>query len=180
MLGAEGQVKRADHFPSRAAHSGRSCYTKASMRAAAIDLGRVRVGLAVSDELGAIAHPRPTLDGRDTGRLVASLAKIAAAEGIDLFVVGLPRTLRGDDGPAARQARAFALRLSRDTGIKVELLDERWTTKEAYSRLAEQGLDQRKARLRVDSAAAAIVLQTWLDRARWTDPQDHDDGRRTP
>jgi putative Holliday junction resolvase len=145
------------------------------MRAAAIDLGRVRVGLAVSDELGAIAHTRACLDGRDTGRLVASLSRIATDEGIDLFIVGLPRTLRGGEGPAARQARAFAHRLSLNTGIRVELVDERWTTKEAYTRLAEQGLDRRKARSRVDSAAAAIVLQAWLDRARRHDQGDRDD-----
>ncbi|MBN1610497.1 MAG: Holliday junction resolvase RuvX [Polyangiaceae bacterium] len=148
------------------------------MRAAAIDLGRVRVGLAVSDELGAIAHTRPCLPGHDAGRLVASLSRIAGDEGIDLFIVGLPRTLRGHEGPAARQARAFAQRLSRDTGIRVELMDERWTTKEAYSRLAEQGLDQKKARSRVDSAAAAIMLQAWLDRARCNDAGDHDDDER--
>jgi putative Holliday junction resolvase len=148
------------------------------MRAAAIDLGRVRVGLAVSDELGAIAHTRACLDGRDTGRLVVSLSRIAVEEGIDLFVVGLPRTLRGGEGPAARQARAFAERLSRDTGIRVELMDERWTTKEAYSRLAAQGVGQKKARSRVDSAAAAIMLQAWLDRARRNQPGASDDDER--
>ena len=148
------------------------------MRAAAIDLGRVRVGLAVSDELGAIAHTRDSLDGRDTGRLVALLSKVASDEGIDLFIVGLPRTLGGGEGPAARQARAFARRLSRDTGIRVELMDERWTTKEAYRRLAEQGLGQKKARSRVDSAAAAIVLQGWLDRTRRNAQGAHDDDER--
>jgi putative Holliday junction resolvase len=133
------------------------------MRAAAIDLGRVRVGLAVSDELGAIAHTRASLDGRDTGRLLTVLAKLASDEGIELFVVGLPRTLRGAEGPAARQVRVFAQRLSEQTGVRIILMDERWTTREAYARLSEQGLRQKKARSRVDSAAAAILLQAWLD-----------------
>jgi putative holliday junction resolvase len=136
------------------------------VRAAAIDLGKVRVGLAVADELGFLAHPRPFLDGRHPGRLVEALAILASEEGIDLFVVGLPRTLSGEEGPAARRARDFAERLRHRTGLRVELVDEWLSTREAMSRLRDQNLDGRAARQRIDSAAAAIVLQSWLDARR--------------
>jgi putative holliday junction resolvase len=136
------------------------------VRAAAIDLGKVRVGLAVADELGLFAHPRRYLDGGDPGRVVETLARLAADEGIELFLVGLPRSLSGEEGPSARRARQFAERLERRTGLRVELVDERLTTKEAMSRLRDQNLDGREARQRVDSAAAAILLQSWLDAQR--------------
>ncbi len=133
------------------------------MRAAGIDLGTVRVGLAVSDELGLLAHPRPHLDGRNSGRLVEALVRIAEDEGIDAFVVGLPRTLSNREGLPARRARQFARALAKATGRTVELLDERLTTVEARARLREQGLSDREARQRIDSAAAAVLLQSWLD-----------------
>ncbi len=130
----------------------------------------MRVGLAVADELGLLAHPRRYLDGGDPGRLVETLARLAAEEGIEVFLVGLPRSLSGEEGPPARRARQFAQRLERRTGLRVELLDERLTTKEAMSRLRDQNLDGREARQRVDSAAAAILLQSWLDAHRPESP----------
>lgn len=133
------------------------------MRAAGIDYGKVRVGVAVSDELGLLAHPRPHLDGRDPGRVVESLVRLAAQEHIDLFVVGLPRGLDGREGPPARRARRFAERLKARSGASVELLDEWLSTRQASARLREQGLDARRARERIDSAAAAVLLQSWLD-----------------
>lgn len=133
------------------------------MRAAAIDFGRVRVGIAVADELGVLAHPRPHLDGRNPMRLLESLAELARLEGITVFLVGLPKTLAGREGPPARRARRFAERLRQRTALSVELVDERLTTREARQRLAEQGLGEREARSRVDSAAAAVMLQCWLD-----------------
>jgi putative Holliday junction resolvase len=136
------------------------------MRAAAIDFGKVRVGLAVADELGLMAHPRPHLDGRDLRALLAALTTLAEAEGIELFLVGLPRKLRGDEGPPARRARRFAETLASRTGRRVELVDEWLSTTEARARLREQGLDERALRGRVDSAAAAVLLQSWLDGRR--------------
>ena len=133
------------------------------MRAAGIDLGRVRVGLAVTDELGSMAHPRPHLDGSDPGRLVEALVTLAKAEGIDVFVVGLPRSLSGEEGPGAVSARRFARRLAEESNVRVELVDEWLTTREAATRLRAQGLSDREARSRIDSAAAAVMLQSWLD-----------------
>ena len=133
------------------------------MRAAAIDLGKVRVGLAVADELGVMAHPRPYLDGRNPKRLLDALSAVAAEDGIGLFLVGLPRALGGSEGAPARRARKFAAELAARTGRRVELVDEWLSTKEARGRLRDQGLRERELRARVDSAAAAVILQSWLD-----------------
>jgi putative Holliday junction resolvase len=140
------------------------------MRAAAVDLGAVRVGLAVADELGLLAHPRPHLDGRDPVALLARLSALVEEEGVDVFVVGLPRTLRGQEGVPARRAREFAERLKQRTGVRVELVDEWLTTREARARLHQQGLTERAQRSRIDSAAAAVLLQSWLDGQRGESP----------
>lgn len=140
------------------------------MRAAAVDFGTVRVGLAVGDELGLIAHPRPHLDGRDPLRVVRELTELAREEGIQVFVVGLPRGLRGQEGLSARRARKFAERLGRQSGVRVILLEEWLTTREAKGRLREQGLSERSQRERIDSAAAAILLQSYLDSERERGP----------
>lgn len=139
-------------------------------RAAAIDLGASRVGLAVADELGWLAHPRPFLDGKNQKALLERLRELVAREHIDHFLVGLPRTLDGREGPAARRARQFAAELARSTGCSVEMIDERLSTVQAQARLHEQGLDTRGSRTRIDSASAAVLLQSWLDarRARTT------------
>ena len=139
------------------------CYAANRMRAAAIDLGKVRVGVAVADELGLMAHPRPHLDGRNRRALLESLAGLAEEEGISIFLVGLPRTLRGGEGPPARRARRFASELGARTGRRIELVDERLSTREARTRLKDQGMTERELRGRLDSAAAALLLQAWLD-----------------
>lgn len=136
------------------------------VRAAGVDVGKVRVGVAVADELGLLAHPRAHLDGRDPRRALDALAALAEAEKIELFVVGLPRSLGGEEGPAARRARKFGRALGARTGLRIEFYDEWLSTREARSRLREQGVDDRAARERIDSAAAAVVLQSWLDGRR--------------
>jgi putative Holliday junction resolvase len=136
------------------------------MRAAAVDLGKVRVGLAVADELGLMAHPRPHLDGRDPRRVIGQLARLAETEGIAVFLVGLPRQLNGKEGVAAGRARRFADALAQRTSARVELVDEWLSTVEAQARLREQGMNGRETRQRVDSAAAAVLLQSWLDGQR--------------
>lgn len=133
------------------------------MRVAAIDLGSVRVGIAVSDELGLMAHPRPPLKGGDRAAVIEALRRLAAEEGVERFLVGLPRHLDGSEGRAARDARSFAQALAKTTGIEVDLCDEWLTTRQAHHRLREGGNRQRDTRGRIDGAAAAILLQSWLD-----------------
>ena len=135
------------------------------MRAAAIDLGAVRVGLAVADDLGLLAHPRPFLDGKNQAALLRALQALQVEEKLEVFVLGLPRELNGREGPAAKRARAFAAKLEQATPAQVELYDEWLSTREAAGRLRAQGLNSKQQRGRIDSAAAAVLLQSWLDRA---------------
>jgi putative Holliday junction resolvase len=132
-------------------------------RTCALDLGRVRVGVAIDDELGLMAHPRGTLDGRDPRALVEQLRALAEEENVARFVVGLPLDMRGGEGQAARQARAMAQRIADGTGRAVELWDERLTTVQAARALAASEVRGKKARARIDEAAACAILQGWLD-----------------
>jgi putative Holliday junction resolvase len=135
-------------------------------RAAAIDLGKARVGVAVADELGLMAHARPFLDGRSRKVLLAALVELAREEHIERFLVGLPLTMRGEEGPAARRAVAFAHALADAAGVEVELCDERLTTVEAARLLHDGGMKAREQKGRIDGAAAAVLLQSWLDSRR--------------
>ena len=136
------------------------------MRVAAIDLGKVRVGVAVSDDLGLLAHPRAPLSAKSPKELVSELRKMAHAEGIERFLVGLPLDRMGLEGREARRARRFAQRLSDETGKLVELVDERLSTVQAARRLRDRGVSAKRGRGKIDGEAAAVILQTWLDRAR--------------
>jgi len=146
------------------------------MRSAAVDYGKVRIGLAVSDELGLLAHARPYLNGTNPGQVVDGLTQLAKEESIEVFVVGLPRRLDGSEGTSARRARSFAEKLQQRSGKQVILLDERLTTKQAGSQLRAMGHSARDQREIIDSVSAALLLQTYLDahnakrKARGTPP----------
>jgi putative Holliday junction resolvase len=135
-------------------------------RTCALDLGSVRVGVAIDDELGLLAHPRGTLNVRDTGALLGALKGFADEHAIARFVVGLPLDMGGGEGMAARRARAMAQRIADATGRPVELWDERLTTVQAKRSLAASEVRGKKARARVDEAAACAILQSWLDSRR--------------
>lgn len=132
-------------------------------RVCAVDLGKVRVGIAVSDELLVLAHPRRALDGSNRNALLAALSALAEEEGITRFVVGYPVEMAGGHGAAAERAHKFALALKSATGREVELVDERLTTVEASRRLSEAGKQKKAQKKAIDSAAAAVLLQAWLD-----------------
>ncbi len=137
-------------------------------RACALDLGGARVGVAIDDDLGMMAHPRGALDGRDRKRLLAELARLAADEGITRFIVGLPLDMTGGEGDAARKARALAQEIADATGCEVELFDERLTTRQAKRALDASEVPGRKQRALIDEASATAILQAWLDGANAT------------
>jgi putative Holliday junction resolvase len=139
------------------------------VRVLAIDYGERRLGLALSDEAGEFAFPAGSLARRGGERDLAALRELAAERGVARVVVGLPLHMDGRAGPEARAAEAFAAAVGRATGLPVELLDERWTTREAERALREQGLVGRRGRKRresVDSVAAALILRAYLERRR--------------
>ena len=102
-----------------------------------IDYGSRRIGLAISDPDGVFAFPAGWLERRGGGQDLAALREIAEARDVVQIVVGLPIHMNGREGPEARAARAFAESLGRETGRKVDLFDERWTTREAERALRE-------------------------------------------
>lgn len=135
-------------------------------RVAALDYGKARIGVAVSDELGMLAHPRAPLDARRPKDVDRALAELVREDGVTRFLVGLPRNLSGTDGTHAEEARAFAQRVADVTGCDVELVDERWTTTAAKRELRASGVSSKKERPLVDGVAASLMLQAWLDRSR--------------
>ena len=132
-----------------------------------IDVGAVRVGVAICDPDGVLATPLVTVprdaDGGSDLRAIAELVTEYEAIGV---VVGLPRTLAGREGSAAEAARAFADALAGVLDVPVELSDERLTTVVATQQLRERGVKGRKQRAVVDQAAAVAILQGWLDANR--------------
>ncbi len=133
----------------------------------ALDLGRVRIGVAIDDELGSMAHPRGTLDASNRPRMLEELRALALASNVSRIVVGLPLDMRGGEGDAARGARTMAQAIADATGLDVELWDERMTTQVAQRALATSEVRGKKARARIDEAAAVAILQSWLEaRAR--------------
>ncbi|MGH7270568.1 MAG: Holliday junction resolvase RuvX [Polyangiaceae bacterium] len=132
-------------------------------RVCGLDPGRARVGVAIDDELGILAHPRGTLDPRDRAAFAAGVRALADAEDVTRFIVGLPLHLSGGEGQAARDARAMAQRVADATGRIVELWDERLSTVQAARSLAASEVRGRRARAHIDEAAACAILQSWLD-----------------
>ncbi len=138
----------------------------ASGRTCGLDLGAARVGVAIDDELGLMAHPRGALDGRDRKALLTALRKLADEETVVRFVVGLPLDMHGGEGAAARRARETAQAIANATGRDVELWDERLTTVQANRALRDSGVRGRDRRERIDEAAACAILQAWMDARR--------------
>jgi putative Holliday junction resolvase len=135
------------------------------MRILAIDYGTRRVGLALSDETGTIAQPLGFLSAEPASKLFDLLKKTVAERKVAEIVVGIPRNMNGTYGPAADQARDFAAALQQLVTVPIKTWDERLTTVQANRFLIETGMRREKRRERVDQTAAAILLQSYLDRA---------------
>jgi putative Holliday junction resolvase len=138
-----------------------------------VDVGKVRVGVALSDPDGILATPLATVS-RDLGAAansvpadIAELVRLVSEHEAVQVVVGLPVRLDGSEGDAATDIRAYAQRLARAVGdVPVVLSDERMSTVVATRRLAERGVRGKRQRAVVDQAAAVEILQSWLDAQR--------------
>lgn len=134
------------------------------MRAVGIDLGRRRIGVAVSDATGVLASPHCVVRrSGDTGTDHRRLAALVADLGAEVVVVGLPLSLGGGAGPAAQAAGAEAEALAAVVGVPVETYDERLTTVSAERALRAGGTKARDRKDVIDKVAAAVMLQAWLD-----------------
>lgn len=146
------------------------------MRILAIDVGRRRVGLAISDPTRTLARPLATVavtPGNLVHRIVAEVGRLAAEDdGLCEIVVGLPVRLDGSPNEQTAFVSAFVDALRAETAIAVVTEGERLTSHDADTRLAETEPDWRKRKARLDAAAAAVILQDYLDRRRSTPPAD--------
>jgi len=137
------------------------------VRALGVDFGEVRIGLAVSDETGTLASPVGTLVRRRGKRPpLKAMEEVALAHKVEAVVFGLPLELSGEPSPWTREVEEVAGRLGARLGIPVHLVDERMSSVRAERAVRSSGLPlkKREEKGRVDAAAAAMILQDWLDR----------------
>jgi putative Holliday junction resolvase len=132
-----------------------------------IDFGERRTGVALSDPTGTLASPLETIERRSGQRLpLKALEEIARAHEVTHLVVGIPLDLRGEETEWARRIRTAGDELARRLGVPVAYVDERFTSVQARRAVRSAGLPriERERKDRVDRAAAALMLQGWLDR----------------
>ena len=138
----------------------------APKRVLAIDYGRKRIGLAISDELALIAQPLTTLVRTNRQNDIRRLRQICRDREIARIVVGSPLHIRGETSPMSEEAARFAARLRKESGIPVDLQDERLTSWEAGQMAAKLKSSSRPNRAPLDHLAAAIILREYLEGKR--------------
>ena len=132
----------------------------------AVDLGKTRTGLAVCDPSEFLASPVGTAPSYRQEELLEKICAEAAARGVEAFVVGLPRNMDGSEGESAAAARGFAEALSRRSGLSAALWDERLATVSAHNALNQTDTRGKKRKAVVDTVAATMILQNYLDYRR--------------
>jgi putative holliday junction resolvase len=138
-------------------------------RVLALDVGSRRLGVAVSDPTGTVATPLATVPRRTPAADAGTLGKLAGEQQARTVVAGLPVSLSGREGPAARDVRAYVEQLRELLpDLEFELVDERLSTVSAERALVEGGVRRRARRQVVDQVAASVFLQAWLDARRHT------------
>ncbi len=133
------------------------------MRYLALDVGERRVGVALSDETGTLARSLTVIARASRAEDVARLRDLAAAHRVETLVVGLPLDSQGHEGPQARRIRRYGQRVAVALGLPVIFWDESGSTVQAQEAMIEAGHRRRTRRGRLDAAAAAAILQDYLD-----------------
>ena len=139
------------------------------MRVLALDVGEKRIGVALGDPTGLIASPLVTIDRVGDPDDVEAVLDLAAEHGVEEIVVGIPISLSGREGPQAKRVARFKRSLAARATVPVTPLDERYSTVQAEKLMREAGMQPSRERDRVDAAAAAVVLQSYLDSRRLAD-----------
>jgi putative Holliday junction resolvase len=132
-------------------------------RVLALDLGKRRIGLALSDELGLTAQGLPTLQRTNKAQDLEALRQLIRDKEVALVVVGQPLHMSGTEGRQANQAAQFARTLQSRAQVEVRLWDERLTTVEAGRVLKQSGVSRQKQKAAVDRLSAVLILQSYLD-----------------
>ena len=130
-----------------------------------IDHGEARIGLAISDELGMLAHPLETVPGRNMRAAIGRIVELVREKNVSSIVLGLPLRLDGSVGTAVEKVRGFAKALTKQLPENVTLIesDERLTTVAAWEKLHAAGRNEKNSRHLIDQAAAIEILQDYLD-----------------
>lgn len=131
-----------------------------------VDLGKARTGLAISDRSGFLASSLCVVQEKSPSKILEKVAQHVIDNKAELVVVGLPKNMDNTEGESAKNAREFASKLTEITGIKTVMYDERGTTITAHGYLNERDIRGKKRKSQVDSVAASIILQNYLDSIR--------------
>ena len=129
----------------------------------ALDVGQKRIGVAISGPNDLLARGLAVIRVRNRQQSLAAVRRLVEEEGVSAVVVGLPLHMNGTAGEQARKAESFARQLARTVPVPVTLWDERLSTVEAQRALIEAGVRRKARRARLDAAAAAAILQSYLD-----------------
>lgn len=133
------------------------------MVALALDIGQVRIGIAVSDRSGRVALPVKVLPAVEVTSMARSFRQIVEDHEPDIIVCGRPQTMAGEDGPQAERVISVGRQIADALDLPLVFADERLSSREAKRILRENGLSERKMRGKVDMVAASLILQAWLD-----------------
>ena len=133
------------------------------MRTLALDVGDKRIGVAVSDVLGILASPLTTIERRSDDKAIVAILEIAVEQEAGEIVVGLPVSLDGGFSEQTKSVAAFAGKLEERSPVPVKTADERYSTVEAERLLSQSKPKRARSRGEIDSAAAAVILQSYLD-----------------
>ena len=133
------------------------------MRVLALDIGEVRIGVAISDPDGTIASPVCVLPAQEVLAHARTFKAVLEDWEPELLLCGRPKTLAGEDGPQAQKITAQAEQIAENCQLPLELTDERLSSAEAKKILRAQGLSEKAMRGKVDMVAASLFLQSWLD-----------------
>ena len=132
------------------------------MPIAALDLGRRRIGVAVTDAASMGAHPVGIVERRALKKDLEAIAAMLRDRRVSTIVVGLPLNMDGSEGPVARRARRFAASIADALGVTVEMFDERLTSFEARERLADMPARKGARKTGLDALAAVVILEGWM------------------
>ncbi len=146
------------------------------MRILSLDVGERRTGVAMSDDSMSMAFPLITITGKARDAVIERVLALAAEHGVSEIVVGMPVSLSGVKGFQAERVMRFIEALAGHTSIPVVTVDERFSSSEAEALLRQMGIEPSRNKGKVDSAAAALVLQSYLDYRRKSSGTSHSGG----
>ena len=133
------------------------------MRIIGLDIGEKRVGIAYCDTATNVCVPLKVINASEVSESSPSWRRLLADYEPDLIVCGLPKTLSGARGKQARRVEELARQIALQAGVELEFEDERLSSSQAKRYLREQGMSEREMRGKLDSVAASLILQSWLD-----------------